>query len=178
MVARCFNEELDQIFDFGFTHSNVGNEDYADQIPVGSTVNLFCEMPNERITSDTFDDDPLDYYMTIRCGLDEKFDLPVKGFPECKSWCPSEKPSPPEETGLYLASDLLGDDADAELWEQQTITYRCNDTSLGIDASAAIEVSYSCVPDDDQGRYAVPRESLNETWPVCMDRTTTVKPRT
>ena len=58
---------------------------------------------NKRITSDTHDDDPDDFQLSIPCGLDVQFELPPKGFPDCKSWCNGTKPTPPPESGLIVS---------------------------------------------------------------------------
>ena len=51
------------------THSNTFEEDEPPKvdIAVGSTVNLFCLYPNERITTDKWDADPNDFIMTVLC---------------------------------------------------------------------------------------------------------------
>ena len=64
----------------------------------------------------------------------------------------------------------------SEYWEKEFVTYQCNDTSLGLDQGDSVSIGYRCIS-DNPGRYAVPRPEKNETWPVCLKRTTTVKPR-
>lgn len=85
-----------------------------------------------------------------------------------------EKPEAPEETGLII---MEGQDLDREFWEHDPLVYMCNDTTLGIDGSNNIYFTVTCVSDTPVGRYSVPRESYNETWPACITKTTTVKPR-
>ncbi len=106
-MPRCNTNDLSSIFNFGFTHSNkVPAGAYPkNEIPVGGTINLFCEYSNERMTSDKFDDWHDDFQLTILCKPNEKFDIPIEGFPTCKSWCPAEKALPPPESGMSLAKD-------------------------------------------------------------------------
>ena len=85
--------ELSIISIFKYTHNNkdeIGND--ASAVSVGSTVNLFCEDNSTRITKDIWDDDPYDFNMTVLCKPDNLFNLLEDNFPECKAWCPSEKP--------------------------------------------------------------------------------------
>ena len=46
-----------------------------------------------------------------------------------------------------------------------------------IDASADNYKKYKCKKRTPRGMYNTPREELNETWPICQPKTTTVKPR-
>ena len=70
-----------------------------------------------------------------------------------------------------------------QYWEGDKWQYICNDTEatlnnelIGIDASDEMSIYYTCVSDIPSGRYNAPRTELNETWPSCITRTTTVKP--
>ena len=56
------------------------------------------------------------------------------------------------------------------------MTYRCNDTTLGINRNSTTEVTYTCVIDEPTGRFNVPRADLGEAWPACLERTTTPHP--
>lgn len=78
---------------------------------------------------------------------------------------------------VYILKCVISFIFSSEYWENAKIRYMCNDTSLGIDGSGSSYHDYMCVPDEEIGRYNTPRESHNETWPVCQDRTTTVKAR-
>ena len=64
-----------------------------------------------------------------------------------------------------------------EYWEEEELVYVCIDPSHGVDASADNFKKYKCKKDEPYGRYTTPRLELNETWPICMQKTTTVKPR-
>ena len=75
----------------------------------GSSVNIECDSDSERITYDNHDDDATDFVVTVRCLPNEEFDLPEDGLPECKAWCPAEKPTPPPETGLQLLPEHNND---------------------------------------------------------------------
>ena len=33
--------------------------------------------------------------------------LPVDDLPECKAWCPAQKPNPPNNTGLTIRSNQV-----------------------------------------------------------------------
>ena len=104
-MPRCENQELAFISIFKYTHNNKdenGNDDSA--ISVGSSVNLFCEDNSTRITKDVWDDNPYDFNMTVLCKPDNLFDTLEDNFPECKAWCPSEKPIAPPVSGLILKS--------------------------------------------------------------------------
>ena len=54
------------------------------------------------------------------------------------------------------------------------MTYRCNDTTLGINRNNTQEISFECVIDEPNGRFNIPRE--NGTWPACLEMTTTPHP--
>ena len=46
--------------------------------------------------------DPTDFLISALCQPDTTFKLDVDNFPECQAWCPSQKPIPPNETGIRL----------------------------------------------------------------------------
>ena len=51
--------------------------------------------------------DPNDYMISVLC-MPEGWDLlPVGDLPECKAWCPAQKPSPPNNTGLTIRSNQV-----------------------------------------------------------------------
>ena len=77
-------------------------------------------------------------------------------------------------TGLVISPDH---DNDIEYWENEELYYMCIDPEFGVDASADRMKKYKCKKDKPKGRYNTPRLELNETWPVCQTKTTTVKPR-
>ena len=76
--------------------------------------------------------------------------------------------------GLVISPDH---DNDIEYWENEELYYMCIDPEFGVDASADRMKKYKCKKDKPKGRYNTPRLELNETWPVCQTKTTTVKPR-
>ena len=63
-----------------------------------------------------------------------------------------------------------------EYWQYETLTYLCNDEELGLEASNNITIEYSCDHYYPVGNYTAPQKELD--WPNCMERTTTIKPRT
>jgi hypothetical protein len=94
------------IYGFGLTHGNFEADGAEkDNVPVGSTVNIYCNVPNKRIIRDEWDDDPEDFLLTSLCQPDTNFELHVDDFPDCKAWCPSEKATPPPGTGLLIAPE-------------------------------------------------------------------------
>jgi len=169
-VSTCKTTDLDSIFSFGFSHSNVPDDDDSsdpDDVPLGGTLNLFCAAPGLRITVDKWDDDKEDYLLTVPCKLDGSFGLPDDDFPECWSWCPAEKPLPPYSSGLLLSEEH---DNDREYWQFENISYYCNDSSLGVNHSPTqTELVRACLPSEPYGYYNVPRVDLNETWPSCKE---------
>ena len=140
---------------------------------MGSSVNIECSQGYKRPTEDRWDEDPTDFIISALCKPDTNFDMYVDEFPECKAWCPREKAVPPVETNLVIQSIHNNTD---EYWEEDELVYICIDPSHGVDASADNFKRYKCKK-ADPGRYTTPRLNLNETWPICMPKTTTVKPR-
>jgi hypothetical protein len=63
----------------------------------------------------------------------------------------------------------------SEYWIDQFIYYGCTDKTMGVDAGDSPTIAFKCVVSEPTGRYETPNE--NETWPSCLKRTTTVKPR-
>ena len=46
--------------------------------------------------------------ISVLCKPDTNFDLmPVDDLPECKAWCPAQKPNPPNKTGLGLRDNQV-----------------------------------------------------------------------
>lgn len=157
------------------THNNYDENGLEkDPILIGSTVNIYCAAENLRIIEDEWDQHPLDYNLTALCKPDESFQIDIEALPDCLAWCPGEKPVPPTETGLVIAPKHNNTD---EYWEGQELIYICTDSTLGVDASADNFKRYKCRRDEPKGRYSTPRTELNETWPICQKKTTTVKPR-
>lgn len=76
-----------------------------------------------------------------------------------------------------LYNYVLIETSNSDTWEDEHITYACKDANLGVDASDSPTVNYFCKPDAKGGKYNTPNTELNQTWPHCMKRTTTVKPR-
>ena len=76
--------------------------------------------------------------------------------------------------GLVIHPDH---DNDIEYWENEELYYMCIDSEFGVDASADRMKKYKCKIDKPKGKYNTPRLELNETWPICQTKTTTVKPR-
>ena len=82
------------------THNNYDeNFDFKEPIMIGSTANIFCQKSNLRITNDEWDKHQDDYNLTALCKPDKTFHLYVDELPECKAWCPAEKPVPDNDTG-------------------------------------------------------------------------------
>ena len=174
-VKECANDALGVVFGFGFTHSNYNDDGTEkDNVLVGSSVNIECSQKNKRPTEDRWDEDPTDFIISALCKPDTNFDMYVDEFPECKAWCPREKAVPPNETSLVIQSIHNNTE---EYWEEEELIYVCIDPSHGVDASADNFKRYKCKKDEPYGRYTTPRLKLNETWPICMPKTTTVKPR-
>ena len=175
-MRRCPNSILNVVFLLSLTHSNFeASGKLANDVPVGSSVNLFCQQTNKRIVADKWDDDSDDYLLTLLCPPDEKYVMPSnEEFPRCKSWCPAKKPQPTKESGLVIKPV---DNNKREYWEDEDLTYICKVPAKGLEASDQNEVVYKCIPDYPMGRYTAPRENTSETWPTCTDRTTTVAPR-
>ena len=72
-VPKCSTSDLDSLGDFGLVHSLSGPD---GEIPVGGTVNLNCEYPNERLNRDIFDAWPDDFNLTLLCKPNAVFDIP------------------------------------------------------------------------------------------------------
>ena len=82
------------------THNNYDEDfNFKDPILVGSTVNIYCQLPNLRIQKDQWDNHPNDYNLTVLCKPDKTFEIAVDDLPECAAWCPGEKPIPDNGTG-------------------------------------------------------------------------------
>ena len=174
-VRECANDALAVVFQFGLSHNNFNDDGTEkDNVLVGSSVNIECNRKNKRPIEDRWDEDPTDFIISALCKPDTNFDLYVDDFPECKAWCPSEKEIPPDDTGLIIQSIHNNTD---EYWEEEELVYVCIDDKFGVDASADNFKKYKCKKDEPYGRYTTPRVELNETWPICMQKTTTVKPR-
>ena len=71
--------------------------------------------------------------MPALCKPDKSFEVNLEELPDCEAWCPGAKPIPPNETGLVI--DPNHDNTD-EYWEDRELIYLCEDSSLGVDASA------------------------------------------
>lgn len=128
-----------------------------------------------RITKDKWDEHSTDYNLTVLCKPDKTFLLPESGpeeldLPECLAWCPSEKPMPPNDTGLVISE---GDNNLDEYWEGDPLTYLCKDGELGTDASEHSFKTYKCKRDVPKGRYNTPRPELkeNQLWRLAITPT-------
>ena len=74
--------------------------------------------------------DPSDFLLTVLCKPNTNYQLPkVDDLPECKAWCPGEKPMPPNKTGLVLSEDHDNTD---EYWEDSALIYVCQDPIWGV----------------------------------------------
>ena len=176
-IRTCSNDALTIVpqTQRQLTHNNYDEQNREkDPILIGSTVNIYCASSNLRIIEDKWDEHSNDFNLTALCKPDESFQLFVDDLPDCLAWCPAEKPIPPNDTGLVIDPDH---DNLQEFWEGQELRYICQDPSLGADASADNFKIYKCKRDVPKGRYNTPRVELNETWPICQPKTTTVKPR-
>ena len=62
-----------------------------------------------------------------------------------------------------------------EYWEDEELTYNCANGELGLEASNNVTIKYSCVWGYPVGNYTTPKSE--HEWPICMERTTTIKTR-
>ena len=109
-IDSCPLKELEVLKKAGYTHEYANGN--TKHILVGSFVDVYCEDETTRIEYDKYDNDPQDYKMSFVCEPLKRFNLPYYDgrtptrltYPRCFGWCPSVKPLPPNETGLYLSS--------------------------------------------------------------------------
>ena len=109
-IDSCPLMELDILKKVGYTHEHANGK--TKHILVGSFVDVYCEDETTRIEYDNYDNNPQDYKMSFVCEPLKRFNLPKYDwnkpirltYPRCFGWCPSVKPLPPNETGLYLSS--------------------------------------------------------------------------
>ena len=62
-----------------------------------------------------------------------------------------------------------------EYWQDEELTYHCANGELGLEASNNVTVKYSCIWGYPVGNYTTPKSEHD--WPICMERTTTIKTR-
>ena len=71
-VDRCRNDGkigFDKVTEFEMLHSNLGRNQDNEQIPIGSSANVWCESINKRIDQDRWDSVDDDFNLTIPCNL-------------------------------------------------------------------------------------------------------------
>lgn len=194
MQTSCATHELDGIWlkNLGFTYkiqSTPFTNAAKKVIPVGGEVVIFCEDVTKRPTKDIWDTDATDGLISGYCSFSGEFSVPLQpegtgllywGQPliafltlesrsdweRCRKLCPVAKPEPPAVPGAQLIplDDTLWE---SEVWEGDTIQFRCENSSLVIDNQSGVRtVAYPCLPD---GTYGAPQKP--EKWPRC-----TVKP--
>ena len=66
-----------------------------------------------------------------------------------------------------------------EYWQDEMLTYECINGELGIEASNNITIRYPCIWKLPKGDYDIPEGNNSNlgNWPICMERTTTIKTR-
>ena len=87
------------------------------------------------------------------------------GWEKCRSKCPVRKPEPPVAVGAQLEPKDPNGIWDNELWESESISYKCQNDTLVIDNKKGnVEVKYTCLPD---GTYNTPK--ADHLWPRCTE---------
>ena len=108
-IEVCPLTSLNQLSKIGYTHEY--EKSNRSDVFIGQTVALVCEDDTTRFEFDKYDNDPNDNKLEFVCEPTQTFNLPPHDwklnihltYPKCSGWCPTEKPLPPNSTGLYLS---------------------------------------------------------------------------
>ena len=108
-IDSCPFTQLNQLNKIGYVREFSASK--RTEAFVGRTIALVCEDNTTRFEYDRYDNDPNDFRLEFICQPTKVFNLPAHDwklnihltYPRCSGWCPSEKPLPPNSTGLYLS---------------------------------------------------------------------------
>eukprot|EP00095_Tigriopus_kingsejongensis_P008506 snap_masked-scaffold181_size278858-processed-gene-0.12 protein:Tk08506 transcript:snap_masked-scaffold181_size278858-processed-gene-0.12-mRNA-1 annotation:"von willebrand factor type egf and pentraxin domain-containing protein 1-like" len=135
-------------------------------IPVGSEVNFYCQDKAKRPKNDG--DNSKDGIISATCKHDQIFSVSMNPseWDRCRSLCSPEKPEAPKVPEAQLVPYDTIQKQQREHWEDEEISYGCENTSLVINEEIGVKsVTYIC---QEGGTYSAPIEA--NLWPKCTPK--------